>query len=173
MMTLEQEFQKQWNSLCNYIKSEMLNDNVGVMEPSYIQSVFEREKKKWFLPGQYNNAWFEKLKRTDLEVAIKFEAALKNINIVPANLEKGNSKLSLGVTTIIGAAVGFGVSRLFVSALVPSLLWILGGAGIGAVIGIAICSKKKEELSNALYLAYGEQLKKAGEMLSQIVSQTN
>ena len=80
-MTLEQEFQKQWTSLSNYLNSEIIKANNGDVDWNRIQSLFENEKRKWFLPGQYNNAWFEKLKRTDPEVAQKFEDALKSIKI--------------------------------------------------------------------------------------------
>ena len=170
-MALEQEFQNQWSSLCNYIKSEILKADSGAVKLSRIQAILESEKKKWFLPGQYNNAWFEKLKKTNPEVAQKFEVELKNVHIAPAEIKQANSTLPLIGITAIGVAVGFGVSRILMAKLLSSLFWTAGGAIMGVVVGTAIYSKKKNEMLNELCMAYEEQLKKAGEMLSQIVSQ--
>ncbi len=172
-MTLEQEFQKQWVSLCNYVKSEILKFNAGTIAPNRIQSILDSEKKKWFLPGHYNNAWFEKLKRANPEVAQEFEDTLKNIHIVPINTKQSNSILALLIPAVIGAAVGFVISRILIATVLPSLLCTAGGTIVGLLIGNAISSNKKNDMSNVLCSAYEEQLKKAGEMLSQIVSQTN
>ena len=172
-MTLEQEFQKQWVSLCNYIKSEILKFNVGTIELNRIQSILDSEKKKWFLPGQYNNAWFEKLKRSNPEVAQEFEDTLKNIRIVPVNVKQSNYQLEFGIIAVIGAAVGLGVSRIFMATIIPSLLWTAGGTVVGLLIGNAICSQKKNDVLNEICSVYEEQLKKAEETLSQIVSRSS
>ena len=44
-MTLEHEFQKQWEGLCNYIKSEILKLNPNTVDLNRLQSIIEREKK--------------------------------------------------------------------------------------------------------------------------------
>lgn len=170
-MALEQEFQNQWGSLCNYVKSEILKANDGTIDLNRIQTIFESEKKKWFLPGQYNNAWFEKLKRTNSEVAQKFEDALKNVRIEPVEFKQADSVLIYIGITAVGVAVGFGISRIFTTTWITSLLWTAGGAILGFFVGNEIYSKKKNEMINELCLAYEGQLKKAGEMLSHIVSQ--
>lgn len=170
-MALEQEFQNQWEGLCNYVKSEILKANDGTVDLNRIQKIFESEKKKWFLPGQYNNAWFEKLKRTNPEVAQKFEDALKNVRIEPVDFKQADSTFTYIVITAVGVVVGFGMSRIFKVKLILSLLWTALGAILGFLSGNAVCSEKKNEMVNELCSAYEEQLKKAGEMLSHIVSQ--
>lgn len=172
-MTLEQEFQKQWASLCNYLKSEMLKYKNGDIDMNRIQSILDSEKKKWFLPGQYNNAWFEKLKRTNPQLAQDFEDTLKSVRIVPVNVKRNNFLLAFLLSAIIGAAAGFAISRIFKATVIISLLCITGGLVLGLLIANAICAKKKDDILNELCSAYEEQLKKSGEKLFQIVSQTN
>jgi len=172
-MTLEQEFQKQWTSLCNFVKSEILKANSHSVDLNRIQTTMDNEKKKWFLPGQYNNAWFEKLQRTNPDVARNFEENLKSIKIEPVVVKKINSQIILIGTAVVGTAVGFGVSRILLASMLPSVLWTLGGTVVGLIIGTAVSTRKKNDMLNELCSAYEEQLKKAGEMLSQIVSQAN
>ncbi len=172
-MTLEQEFQKQWASLCNYVKSEILKFNSGNIDPNRIQSIIESEKKKWFLPGQYNNAWFELLKRTNPDTAQKFEEKLKQIKIEPVAINQNKSMLILLGLAAAGAAVGFGASRIFKATIIPTVLLTAGGAVIGLFIGSILNSKKKKDTFNKSCTAYMEQLTKAGEILSQIVSQAD
>ena len=169
-MTFEQEFQKQWTSLCNYLNSEMIKATNGNVDWNKIQSMFESEKKKWFLPGQYNNAWFEKLKRTDPEVAQKFETTLKSINIELVPQTANNSPIIIGATVVAGAVLGFGASRFFMPTLLPTLILTIGGGVIGATIGATIYSKKKSEALKALCSTYLEQLKKEGEVLAHIIA---
>lgn len=45
-MTFEQEFQKQWTSLCNFLNSEIIKSSNGNVDWKRIQSLFENEKKK-------------------------------------------------------------------------------------------------------------------------------
>lgn len=172
-MTLEQEFQKQWEGLCNYIKSEILKLNPNTVDLNRLQSIIEREKKKWFLPGQYNNAWLEKLKRTNLEAALKFEECLNQIKVEPIEIRQSNSTLIvLGLATA-GLVIGFGVSRIFMSTIWPSILCSVGGVAIGVITGTTLRTKKETDLLDEFCTAYIEQLKKAGEVLSQIVSQAD
>ena len=172
-MTLEQEFQKQWESLCNYVKSEILKLNPATVDLDRLQSIIEREKKKWFLPGQYNNAWFEKLKRANPDVAQKFEENLNHIKVEPIAIKQSNSILVVLGLAVAGVVVGFGVSRIFMSTIWPSVLWSVGGAAIGLAIGTSIRSKKENDIFDEFCATYIKQLKKAGEALSQIVSQAS
>lgn len=172
-MTLEQEFQKQWEGLCNYVKSEILKLNPGTVDLNRLQSIVESEKKKWFLPGQYNNAWFEKLKRANPEAALKFEECLNQIKVEPIAIKQSNSTLVVLGLAIAGVAIGFYVSRILMSTLLPSVLLSAGGGALGLSIGRAISSKNKNDKHDEFCMTYIEQLKKAGEVLSQIVSQAD
>lgn len=172
-MTLEQEFQRQWTSLINYLNSEIIKANNGDVDWKRIQSMFENEKKKWFLPGQYNNAWFEKLKRIDYEVAQKFEDALKNTKIELVQEETQSSPIIVVGAVVIGVVLGFGVGKIFMPNLLFTLICTIGGGAIGAAIGATIWSKKKNEALEALCSTFLEQLKEEGEILARIISGVN
>lgn len=172
-MTFEQEFQKQWTSLINYLNSEIIKENDKNVNWDKMQLLFENEKKRWFLPGQYNNAWFEKLKRTDPEIARKFENALRSTKVELAQQENLNSPVIVVGTVVIGVVLGLGVSWIFTSNLLSMLIGTIGGGVIGATIGVIIWSKKRNEALEALCSIYVEQLKKEGEVLACIISEAN
>lgn len=172
-MTLEQEFKNQWTSLCNYIKSEILKSNPDNFDLNRIQSTLDGEKKKYFLPGQYNYAWLEKLKKTNPDVASVFEETLRHIKLEPVFVKKDKSSLFLVILAIIGAILGFGASRIFHTAVLMTILITAFGAAIGLLIGATISSKKKSDILNKLCESYTEQLTKAGEKLSLILAQTD
>ena len=172
-MTLEQEFQKQWTSLCNYMNSEIIKANNGDVDWNRIQSLFENEKRKWFLPGQYNNAWFEKLKRTDPEVAQKFEDALKSIKIKLIQQEIKSSPVIVVGAVVIGVVLGFGAGKIFMPTLLSTLICTIGGGVIGVAIGATIWSKKKNEALEALCSTFLEHLNEEGEVLARIISGVN
>lgn len=172
-MTLEQEFQKQWTSLSNYLNSEIIKANNGDVDWNRIQSLFENEKRKWFLPGQYNNAWFEKLKRTDPEVAQKFEDALKNIKIKLIQQEIKSSPVIVVGAVVIGVVLGFGAGKIFMPTLLSTPICTIGGGVIGVAIGATIWSKKKNEALEALCSTFLEHLNEEGEVLARIISGVN
>lgn len=172
-MTLEQEFENQWTSLCNYIKSEILKSNPDNFDLNRIQSTLDGEKKKYFLPGQYNYAWLEKLKKTNPDVASEFEESLKHIKLEPVIVKKDKSSLLLAILAIIGAVLGFGVSRIFLTKVLMTILITAFCAAIGLLIGATISSKKKSDKLNKLCASYTEQLTKSGKKLSLILSQTD
>lgn len=170
-MTFEQEFQKQWTSLCNFLHSEIIKSNNGNIDWNRIQSMFENEKKKWFLSGQYNNAWFEKLKRTNLDVAERFEVALKSTKVEVVPPDGKNAPVVAIATTAFGAVFGFGISKVFMLTMMLSLILTIAGVVIGGIVGVTLHSKKKNNAFEEICSAYMEQLKGEGKVLAHIVSQ--
>lgn len=172
-MTFEQEFQKQWTSLCNFLNSEIIKSSNGNVDWKRIQSLFENEKKKWLLPGQYNNAWFEKLKRTHPDTAHEFEVALKAAKVEADIPNVNNSPMIAIITTAIGIVLGFGISKVFTLSTILMLFLTIGGAAIGGSVGAALYSKKKNSAFEELCSAYMEQLRDEGKVLAHIVSGLN
>lgn len=83
-MTFTEEFEQQWSSLTACLTSEILRSADTGKAVSYEQLVelFNNEKKRWTVRGQYQNAWFELLGKENPEVAAEFEKALDSIKLM-------------------------------------------------------------------------------------------
>lgn len=170
-MTLTQEFEQQWMTLTNALVSEVIRSaNAGkVVSHSSLEELFNNEKMRWTVHGQYQNAWFELLKRSDPEAAAEFKHALDSLRLMPViPAQKPSSGIAAGPAAG-GAVLGFGLSKLMA---LSTLMTAVGTAVIG-VLGFGIGkSLYEQKLSSALAKdadSYKEQLQAAGNELAAIV----
>ena len=174
-ITLWKEFEQQWNSLCNYLESEMMKANrqQGTIELNHIEKLLANEKKRWRIPGQYHNAWLEKLRKGNPDVAEKFENALEEVKmeqIQPSPQPSGLYSMGLAAG---GAVIGFTVTKLMEVAVVISVVGTVGVGFIGVLVGRGIYQTKQQEATDRDCKAYMEQLKLAGRKLAEIVKKAD
>lgn len=171
-MTLTQEFEQQWSTLTNSVTTEILsNANQGKsVSHDRLEQLFNNEKKRWLVRGQYQYAWLELLRKKNADTAAEFEKALEAVKLMPIiPAEKPSSSVTAG-SVAGGAVVGFGLAKLMTFSTVMT---ILGTAAIGAMgfgIGNTIRAKKLTEALSKDCDAYKVQLQKAGKELAAIVS---
>ncbi len=169
-MTFEEGFKQQWESLTNYLLSEMLkNDKGGTIDLGAAEQQLATEKKRWKLPGQYQYAWLEKLKREHLEVGMAFEDALENVKLEQVRPGDKPSSAIVAGPTIAGTIVGFGLTKLLNAAVVITTVGTIGLGVVGAVAGMSVLKQKEASLVEKERSAYQSQLAAAGENLSDIV----
>lgn len=169
-MTFEEGFQKQWESLTNYLLSEMLKNNKGgTIDLGAAEQQLAAEKKRWKLPGQYQYAWLEKLRHNHSEVAGEFEVALGNVKLEQVRPGDKPSSTIVAGPTIGGAVVGFGLTKLFNAATVMTTVGTLGLCALGAMAGVSVLKQKEASLAEKEMEAYRSQLAAAGKTISDIV----
>lgn len=169
-MTFEEGFKQQWESLTNYLLSEMLkNSKGGTIDLGVTEQQLATEKKRWKLPGQYQYAWLEKLKREKPEIAEEFEDALGNVKLEQVRPGDKPSSAVVAGSTIGGAAVGFCLTKVLSAALVMTTVGTIGLGAVGAVAGMSVLKRKEVSMAEKERNAYQSQLEAAGKILSDIV----
>lgn len=169
-MTFEEGFKQQWESLTNYLLSEMLKNNKGgTIDLGAAEQQLATEKKRWKLPGQYQFAWLEKLKHEHPEVAGEFEDAFGDVKLVQVRPGDKPSSVIVAGPTIGGAVVGFGLTNLLHAAVVMTTVGTIGLGVVGAVVGMRVLKQKEASLAGKERDAYQSQLEAAGKKLLDIV----
>lgn len=157
-MTFEQEFRKQWASVSNYISSEIIRAGDSGIDENRLQTMLDNEKRKWFLNGNYNNAWFEKLTMEAPETARRFEARLNSFKFKTVKGQRKNNSTSLFLMPVGGAILGFVPCMLFNANVKWTILATAGVAVVGFFGGKTIDSKRKEDMVNNICKEYAEQM---------------
>lgn len=174
-MELTQEFEQQWSTLINSVTAEMSRcANDGKTVPyEQLEQIFNNEKRRWTVRGQYQYAWLELLRKKNQKVASEFERALEALKLSPVLPEEKPSALVTAGPAAGGVVIGFGLAKLMAFSTVVTAL---GAAAIGAIgfgIGKTLQSKKLTEALEKESGAYKVQLQEAGKQLAAIVSRAN
>lgn len=174
-MTFKEGFDQQWESLTNYLISEMLKSGKrgGTIDLGAVEQQLAMEKKRWKLPGQYQYAWIEKLRRQRPEIAGEFETALEAVKLEQVRPEDKISSALVAGPAIGGAAVGFGLTKLLNAAVLMSTVGTVGLGAIGAGVGMSLLKQKEAALAEKECSAYRNQLAAAGKILSEIVKKAD
>ncbi len=183
-MAFANEFDTQWNSVTAYLESEMIkqSDSKNGINLQDIEQKFENEKKRWSVPGQFNCAWHELLKKKNPTVAEAFLTALERAHFKQVQVEQPTSSATI-ISTIGCAAIGYCISALMNqgilfaslaaklannSVIFSGLVTIVGGA-IGGVVGNSFTQKKKTQINADLREQYVKQLREIQSTLRAIV----
>lgn len=174
--TYLEEFEEQWTSLCNYLDSEMIKStrNRGLIDLQNINGLFKNELKRWKLPGQYQNAWLEKLRRDNPQVAQQFEEALMDVRleqIQPSPQPSAGAYVAGPAAG--GAVIGFAVTRLLGAVTPITVIGTVALGAVGAFAGNGTVNNKKKEALDKDRGVYVKQLKQAGKALGEIVKQAD
>lgn len=174
-MTFEEGFKQQWESLTNYLLSEMLKSskNGGKVDLDAIEQQLATEKKRWKLPGQYQYAWLEKLRNEHPKIAREFEDALSVVKM--EQVRPGDKPVSALVAgpAIGGAVVGFGLTKLLNVAVLMTAVGTIGLGLIGAGVGVRLLKQKEAASAEKERNAYQNQLAEAGKTLLDIVKKAD
>ena len=174
-MTLSEEFSQQWKSLSNYLLSEMMSGSQQseTIRLDRIEQLLATEKKKWSLPGQYQNAWLEKFRRTDSAAAAAFEQALADVKLEQVRpADRPSSALMVG-PAVGGVVLGFGVPQLLQASTLITAAGTVGLGALGAVLGMGIVKQKRYDALSRDCDAYKDQLEAAGRKLADIVKRAD
>lgn len=174
-MTFTEEFEQQWSSLTACLTSEILRSADEGRHVSHEQLIdlFDNEKKRWTVRGQYQYSWLELLRKKKPEIAAEFETALDSVKLLPVIPAERPSAILAAGPTAGGAAVGFGLAKLLTFSTLMTTLgtFALGVMGFG--IGKTLRTKKLTAALAKDADAYKVQLQKAGKELSAIVSRAD
>ncbi len=171
-MTFEEGFKQQWESLTNYLLSEMLKSG-GKIDLGAIEQQLATEKKRWKLPGQYQYAWLEKLRNEHPEIAGEFEDALYAVKLEQVGPGDKSSSALVAGPALGGAAVGFGLTRLLNAAVLMTTVGTIGLGAIGAGVGVGLLKQKEAASAEKERNAYQNQLAEAGKTLLAIVKKAD
>lgn len=174
-MTFEEGFKQQWESLTNYLLSEMLKSSKsgGKVDLGAIEQQLATEKKRWKLPGQYQYAWLEKLRNEHSEIAGEFADALSAVKMEQVRPgDKPSSALVAG-PALGGAVVGFGLTKLLNVAALITTVGTIGLGAIGAAVGVSLLKQKEAASAEKERNAYQNQLAEAGKTLLDIVKKAD
>lgn len=174
-MTFEEGFKEQWESLTNYLLSEMLKNRKsgGTVDLGAVEQQLASEKKRWKLPGQYQYAWLEKLRYEHPETAKEFEDALSEVKLEQVRSEDKPSFALAAGPALGGAAAGFVLTKLLNAALLMTTVGIIGLGAIGSVAGMRLLKQREAASAEKERNAYQGQLEEAGKTLSNIVKKAD
>ncbi|HBA69858.1 MAG TPA: hypothetical protein DCZ40_10960 [Lachnospiraceae bacterium] len=174
-MTFEEGFKQQWESLTNYLLSEMLKSskNGGTVDLDAAEQQLAAEKKRWKLPGQYQYAWLEKLRNEHPEIAKEFEDALSAVKLEQVRPGDKTSPVFVAGPALGGAAVGFGLTKLLNAAVFMTTVGTIGLGVIGAGVGMSLLKQKEAASTEKERNAYQNQLAAAGKTLLDIVKKAD
>ncbi len=175
MMAFVDEFDTQWNSIIAFLESEMINqsEKSGWIDLQDIERKFENEKKRWSVPGQYNYAWLELLKKKDPEIAEEFIRAIEKNRLEQVKVEMPNSSASIIIPAVGGAAIGFAAGYLINHGIILTCIVTIPGCTIGGIIGNTINQRKKSQIVNDAKEQYVTQLKEMKRNLRAIVQKAD
>lgn len=171
-MTFGEGFKQQWESLTNYLLSEMLK-NGRMVDLGAAEQQLATEKKRWKLPGQYQYAWLEKLRNEHPEIAKEFEDALSAVKLEQVRPGDKSSSVLVAGPALGGAAVGFGLAKLLDAAILMTTVGTIGLGAIGAGVGMSLLKQKETASAEKERNAYQNQLAAAGKTLSDIVKKAD
>lgn len=174
-MTFEEGFKQQWESLTNYLLSEMLKSSKrgGTVDLGAIEQKLATEKKRWKLPGQYQYAWLEKLRNEHSEIAREFEDALSAVKMEQVRPDDKPSSALVAGPALGGAVVGFGLTKLLNAAVLMTTVGTIGLGAIGAGVGVSLLKQKEAASAEKEQNVYQNQLAAAGKTLLDIVKRAD
>ncbi|MEG0048096.1 MAG: hypothetical protein RR865_02955 [Clostridia bacterium] len=178
-MSFTEEFTQQWNGLTNYLISEMIksNDTKNAIVLQDIQRTLDNEKKRWKMPGQYHCAWLEKLRAEKPEVAEAFSNELNSFKL--AQVKPADGSMSIGSAAITfgpaigGAAIGFGIGKLFKFTDPITVIATLGLGMLGVVMSANLQKRKRYDSVSHDCDQYKLQLNTELEKLLEIVKKAD
>ena len=175
-MALAEEFDMQWKSVIAFLESEMITQlgNTGSVNAADLEEKLSNEKKRWLVPGQYQNAWYELLGKKDPQAAEAFRKKLDQVRFEPVEAGRGVPSALAVLPAACGAGVGMAVCWFFIS----HSFWPVGaaamlGGAVGGTFGGGFYRKKKEKAGDAVREQYIRQLKEMGRVLREIVSKAD
>lgn len=174
-MTFEEGFEQQWESLTNYLLSEMLKNSKsgGTVNLGAMEQQLATEKKRWKLPGQYQYAWLEKLRNEHPEIAKEFENALSEVKLEQVRSGDKSSSALVAGPALGGAAVGFGLTKLLNAAVLMTTVGTIGLGAIGVGVGMSLLKQKEATSAEKERNTYQNQLATEGKILSDIVKKAD
>lgn len=174
-MDFVEEFEKQWESLCNFLESEIITDyaNKGRIDVMELEAKLSNEKRRWNVSGEYNYAWMEKLRAANPGVAGEVEKAIQDVRFEQIRpTEKISSLLMVGPAAG-GAVIGYGGSRIAGFAAVGSLVSVVGLAAVSGIIGKNIYDRKKDAGFEQERSVYMNQLRETGKHIAEVVAKAD
>lgn len=174
-MSFASEFDTQWNSITRFLESEMISqsDKTGTISLTDIEKKLENEKKRWSVPGQYNFAWLEQIRRENPAVADEFLKALDRAHLEQVKVETSSSLISAIAPGIGGLVVGLVVGILLKRGNLITVLTTLAGGTAGGVCGSVLYQGKKGRICTEARERYVQQLKHMKDTLHAIVEKAD
>ena len=169
-MSFSEEFKTQWQSLTDYIVSDMVKNSAsrGSVDYDSICNIYKNEALRWSMQGQYNAEWYNSLHEADQEVAEKFLAKLNSFKFTRVTSKKASPGINL-IGAGAGAAAGVGISWLIKFSVLPLVAVGIGAAVIGGIAGTKLSDSKNEKAVNTEITEYSRQLNEWGAALTDIV----
>lgn len=174
-MSFADEFDTQWNSVTAFLESEMITrtqKRAGI-DPLDLERKLENEKKRWSVPGQFNYAWLELLRKKNPAVADEFEKALENTRFEQVNAETSVSAVSVFLPVAGGVVIGLAACYIIDPGNILTGIAAIAGGAIGGIIGNGLNQNKKSQADSEMQEQYVKQLKEMQRILRAIVQKAD